>query len=440
MDKQITAVLDNLTVEQTERLLPEDIEMEIVDKLQAKRIKNNVYKKTGKRNRVLSKTVLAWATAAAVVFASLSIVGFDNVAIAFRRIFTFIPGVGIVENNKDLVYTTAPIVSEVETLGANARLVSAVYAQGRLAVTVKVVGKDVFYDDFLLFINGAQEDYWKEGVSSLGKASDSALLTFSMESPGPKADDLYEIKVNGFPNQLAFKMVPCLEYEDFKKIGPGDIHNGISVTATAHRVGDRLIVWCYPFQIDGGTGDPIVGYGVPGFGANFQRRFIETESGPIYDEEEGFVLRNEIVFTMGAADKTAVLHLPYLSMAREEKHTLNISLPKDHGAVPQDITVDCSLGKIKIWEIERLSAESSGKDTVLLKFKFENDNPAKELYSFTIKPTKQTESVWSTFASEEGRLDYLGLIAEEGLDSIELEITGLEYYLIGEYIIPLDIK
>lgn len=199
MDKQITAVLDNLTVEQTERLLPEDIEMEIVDKLQAKRIKNNVYKKTGKRNRVLSKTVLAWATTAAVVFASLSIVGFDNVAIALRRIFTFIPGVGIVENNKDLVYTTTPIVSEVETLGANARLVSAVYAEGRLAVTVKVLGKDVFRDDFLLLINGAPEDYW-EGFS-LATTSDSALLTFSLASPGPSADDLYEIEINGFPNR-----------------------------------------------------------------------------------------------------------------------------------------------------------------------------------------------------------------------------------------------
>lgn len=439
MEKRITGVLDNLTVEQTERLLPESIEMEI-DELQKKRIKNAVFKKTGKRNSGLTKTILAWGAAAAVVFASLSAVGFDNVAAALRRIFTFIPGVGIVENNQDLVFTNIPVTNEVEAPGANARLVSAVYAEGRLTVTVKVLGKDVYYDDFLLFINGTQEDYWGKGWSSLGAASASALLTFSLESPGPSADDLYEIKVSGFPDRLAFKMVPCQEYEDFKKIGPGDVHNGISVTTTARRAGDKLIVWCYPFRMDSDTEDSIVGYGVPGFGANARRRFIETESGSVHEDTEGFILRDEIVITMGAADKTAILHLPYLSMVREEGHKLNISFPEGQGAEPQDITVDCSLGKIKIWEVERLPTEIAGKDTVLVKFKFETDDPAKELYSFAIKPTKQTESVWSTFAGEEGRLEYLGLIAEQGKDSIELEITQLHYYLLGEYIIPLDIK
>ncbi|HBN86424.1 MAG TPA: hypothetical protein DDZ89_21610, partial [Clostridiales bacterium] len=91
----------------------------------------------------------------------------------------------------------------------------------------------------------------------------------------PKSDDIYEIAVTGFSERLSFKMTSCRDYDDIVRIGPTDVQNGISITATANRIDNQLLVWCYPFKTANTTKDTIVGYGIPANAAFNKEKYIE---------------------------------------------------------------------------------------------------------------------------------------------------------------------
>src|SRR5665647_2565342 len=106
MEEKIIDIFDNFNIDETERLLDSDMNIAI-DPKAMKRIKNSVFQKTGLKNKkkiYISRKLIACIAAFAIIISSLSIIGFDNVGAAISSIFSFIPGVGIIENNDNIEY------------------------------------------------------------------------------------------------------------------------------------------------------------------------------------------------------------------------------------------------------------------------------------------------------------------------------------------------
>jgi hypothetical protein len=442
MEDKIINILDNLSIEQTERLIDDTMDMKRSDK-ERSRIKNVVYKKIGSRKKdiYIPKRLLASVAAIAIVFVSLTAVGFDNVYAAIGKLLTFIPGVAIEQKIDASVYTMDPVIEQVKTQEATANLVNAVYSNDYLSVTIEVLGKALYHDDFVYYINQKPVNNQDDTPANLSISSDSTMMYVSIITEAPAIDNVYEIGITGFPERLSFKMTPCRDYEDISQIGPTDVQNDISITTTAQRIGDQLVVWTYPYRLSNADKDTIVGYGKPANGAFIKTGYISTESGQIIESNSGWQLTGRTVYNMPENDKTATLHIPYLSMLREEKKKLNINLPGRYAVEDADVSAKCSLGTIKVTEIERSPCKyDNDKDTIMIKFEFESIDANMRLYSFEYQFTQENSSSARHFNGEIGCLEYLEVDVMKNVNKLSYDVSQLYYFLIGEYTIPLDIQ
>ena len=455
MENKLTEIFDNLSIEQTERLLDDNMEIRLKGKDRF-RIKNSVFEKIGSRKKkriYIPRQLAACVAALAIIFISLSIVGFDNAFASIKNLFTFIPGVGIVENAEAAVYTIDPILRRTVQQGNTANIVKAVYSNGFLNVSTEVRRDNIQahdfdetrrekiqadYVDFSLFVNGEPRDYRDESSPHMLVWSEgSAMLDFSYKTDAPASDDVYEIAISGFDERLSFRMIPCADYEDIKQIGPTEIQNGISITTTAQRIEDKLIVWLYPFRVLNHTNDSIIHYGLSANGAFNIERFIEMGNGKVYENRSGLIISERLIFDMPESGQKATLHIPYLSMYRAESGRLRANLPNGYATVEGNASVKTTLGTILVKEITREACgNDSTKDIVRLYFDIESNDENMRLYSFGFTHTG-FESVIN-FDPEKGQIEYLEIRVNKDDRRVSLNITGLYYYLFGEYVIPLD--
>jgi len=444
MEKRFMNSLNHLTIEATRKLLDETAEMRLSNR-QRRRIKASVLEKTGLKKKQgfhMSKKLAACIAGFVVILLSLPIVGLDTVAAAINKLFTFIPGVGITVKNDDAIYVMTPIVGQTKAGSAKAAIVSAVYSNDYLTVTVEVNGTAVeCCDAFSLYINQEWIDLVGE-PKSLCSSTESAMLYFSHKTEPPAEDDLFEIAVEGFPERLSFHMAPCLDYGDIREIGPTDIQNGISITTTANRIDNQLIVWCYPFRTANATKDRILGIGLPANGAFYQERYLQTENGQIFQSRSGLHINERLVFNMLENNHSATLHIPYLSMLRNEKMKLRVNLPTDYEIMESDASIACSLGIIRVTEIARKPNEhGKDKDTVMIKLAFDSNYSNQALYSFDFQVAGRGYTLSAIHCNAEtGCTEYLEVYVGKNDSKASLNITGLYYYLFGEYVIPQEIR
>lgn len=441
MEQKLIAALDRLTVEQTEQLLDDAMDMKINGRARS-RIKDSVRIRTDSKRKgfYVPKRLAVCAAAFVMVFAVLGAVGFDTVAAALGKLFTFIPGVAIAEKTDTTIYTYDPMVAQIKSQTAKANIVSAVYANGYLNVTVEVEGRAIYSDGFVFYVDQKPVNA-DDAECLLAVSTDSTILDFSYETAVPADDDIFEVDVAGFAQRLSFKMIPCRDYDDQIKIGPTDTQNGISITATANRIDNQLVVWCYPFRMANATNDFILGYGEPSFGSFNTMKYVNTESGQIYGNAAGWQIRGRTIFNLPEDDQTATLHIPYLSMLRSEKKRLGVEIPQSYTTVDSNVAVQCSLGTIRVTEIKREpNAHETDKDTIMIKFTFDSNESNMILNSFNFEIVGEHLSNAMHFNEETGCLEYLEIYVEKDAKKVALRITDLHYYLLGEYVIPLDVQ
>lgn len=440
MERQISEQLDRLNLAQVDELLSVNMTLELADGVRGRLERATLARVAGQSRRSpVPRKLMAWVAVLVLFFAGLALVGFDNIAAAVTKVFTFIPGLGITEQAAG-IYTVDPIAEEIGVPGRAARIIQAVYATGRLDVTVEVEGLAAGHKDFTLYINGELTDYRGDNYTTLARAADTSFLSFSIGLSPPADDDNFEIRITGFPEPLSFRLKPCREYGELAEIGPTAVQNGIAITATAQMVGDQLTVWCYPFFTPAGPRDKIVGFGQSANGVYDLERYIATASGPIKENKMGWSLGQRFIFTLDQEDRAATLHIPYLAMQREETRSLRVALPSEYKAVPVALTLDCSLGSIKILSVERkVNEHEPDQDCAWLQLQLDSKDKHNTLYSFEFS-AKGISSIGGHFDKETGILDGLELFIDKDAKNISLDLTHLYYYLDGEYVIPLDIR
>ncbi len=450
-EENIARAFDDFSQAQTDALL-KDMDVDFAASSQeSARIRNAVFKKAGLKTRKTLKfpmKLMTSAAVAAVVFVSVSFVGFDTVAAAIRSMFTFIPGVGIVEKEEASAYMVESITESMDAGSVKAEIARAVYLNDQLTVVVSVSGLSLYAEDLTLHKNGEPISPSELDSEETYVASNDVLFVRSMTVSPPASDDVFEIAIKGFSQSLSFKLTPCLTYESIEQIGPNDVQNEISITATAQRLEDRLIVWCYPFMVDSAIDDVIVGYGQPTIGKFNDSRYIETESGKYFDyvdpkHNSHWYVLGRTVFEMPENDKNATLHIPYLSMQREVNQELKVRLPNGYTTENSDVAIETDLGKISIAEVKREPCETEkNKDTIRIKLAYENFHELKDINSFMFEIKDDRLSPYMRFNEETGKLEYLEIRIDKkaNVESALLNILSIDYSMYGEYVIPLDIE
>ena len=420
--------------------------------------------------------------AAAVVLLVLfiSAVAIPQVSSAFTKLFSFIPGVGIVEKSNILFYVMSPVVREVERddLTATAMLDNAVYSSGHLNISITVNGwhsgetkveleKSLasYSNNFTLYINGEQCAFQSTTSATMDSALSGLQMWIAMNTPN--SDDLFEVRIEGFSTPLSFTIIACQDYNDLAEIGPTDTHNGISITTTTYRDNDKLIVWYYPFYT---RQDWILGFGNP-LPANYKawanETYIVTGSGLLSaDRADINSSGTKFVFDMPAGEDSATLHIPYLTMWRHEEKKITVPIPQDYSYMECNVTVNTSLGTIRIPGVERAQLRNdTGGEVLRIYFDFDSIEDGMVFGSILdyklhypnnwvvprldpyIYDDERSNTIpdWlliNDCYGDSKRLEYIEIgFLEYGkpAKNFSLSTLYLGYYLLDEYVIPLYI-
>ncbi len=385
-----------------------------------------------KKSFAFYKRLIACAASFALVIGLFSLIGFDTVYASIQNIFSFIPGIGI-EAAGNTVYVYEPVGDSIEHGGKRAELLVASFKDGELTVIMSSSGLPLMGEDVRLTRNG---DELAVAKALPFVSSESGIIELAYETEPPERSDVFDITVAGFDRKLSFCMTPCTDYAELAQIGPTAEHNGISVTVTAKRAGDKLIVWYYDTKGSGATRDEILAVGQPAFGSNTERRCIKTAGGIILEDSEDWAIANRSVYTVGEGE--AELYIPYLSLRREEKAKFKLRIPEGYGTHALDAAAETSLGEIKIIGVERTEHED-GRDRLMLRLDYADSAENTEISSFgyTVKGYADTAV---RFNAEEGRAEYLEILVDRGEDELTVSLDSILYYLTDDYVLGLGVK
>ena len=422
----------------------------------------------------------AHVAAAVLLVLIISVVAIPQISSAFSRLFSFIPGVGIVEKSDILFYVMSPVVREVESddLKAAAILGNAVYSSGHLNISVTINGWYVgetnveleqrlrnLSNNFSLFINGEQCDFQSTASATMDSALSGLQMWIMMNTPN--SDDLFEVRIEGFSTPLSFTIIACQDYNDLADIGPTDTHNGISITTTTYRDNNKLIVQYYPFNT---RQDWFIGFGNP-LPANYKtwvnETYIITGNGLIsVNSTDINSSGTTFVFDMPSDDDSATLHIPYVTMWRHEEKKITVPIPQDYSFIECNVSVKTSLGTIRVTGVERApSLDDTGGEVLRIYFDFDSNEDGVLLGSILdyqlhypkswVKPRidphiyedgrRPAIPDWlftNDYYDDSNCLEYIEIgFLEYGKPAKNLSLTTLYlgYYLLDEYVIPLDI-
>ena len=449
MEKTLMNLFDQLSIEQTEKLIVGCTGKKLPRRSQS-RIKKSVYAKVGIRDRTkipMFGKLLVCAAISLFIFTSLSLIGLDKVSAAFRSMFTFLPGVGITETNETPLYVADRIVGQTRSGDAVAILSAAGYVEDHMVITIEVFEKELTFDDFRMYIDGVPADYQRYQAphylvtAFAPEIPEAAIqLQFSYKTAPLSPASVVEIEITGFSERLSFRLYPCTDYEDILEIGPTAQTNDISITVTAERFEDWAFIWCYPYVFADSFTDEIIGYGSPQNLAWKIGAYIETQSGT-YPGAWRYLtsVKGRLVFPLSEKESSAILHIPYLAMRREEEvWDWTFTLPTNYTTMNTALSLENSLGRIHITEMER-KPNDQYSDIVVMKVKTEAFDDNKVLSSFFVSFDDESMQCTQKSNIDTGCIEYMEITAGKDDSEITLHISSLYYYLLGEYEIPVEI-
>lgn len=267
MEEKMIRIFNNFTIEETERLLDRDMPI-VMDPKTMNRIKNSVFQKAGlknKRKTTIFKKFVACAAAFAIILSSFYMIGFDHVAAAMSKIFSFIPGVGIMEDNDTIEYVLSKTVS-VENNDIVIHLNNAVATKENITVMFSIKKKN--YTEEQLY-KDKQEEWARlqeggalshskvnlyagnvkyteySGVTAGGGETDTSTFSYSIKAEDVSMNTIYRLEYEEYNLSVEFKLERYNTYDALEEIGSTAYNNGISITAVPTFTDDKVEVNLY---------------------------------------------------------------------------------------------------------------------------------------------------------------------------------------------------
>lgn len=370
-----------------------------------------------------------------------------------------------------------------------ARLVRTHYADGKLNLVIECDYRQIFGEAFTLYVNGERYGRGDEGFATFDYQFHNStgtseyyytVVNLSYVMPQPKIGDVFEIEINGYIGCLSVSPVLYTCIEELEAIGPTVEKNGISLTVTSEWVDGWLVVWTTPFIRDETITDTIMNYGRPAKDLNFRfysgiwnqlqvfgddekrKEKLEAELAEcipnvnilapdwrVPERLHQYTPQYSIACAIGydrygliPPDISEVKYtIPFLAMRRQEAHSLEIPLPTEQGIFDTDYVIATSLGNIRITSITRKS-ESREYDKVTCKIELESLNEKEYFQNFTYSVECDRDSyIWGASSNpKSARLESFRVSVAKDEDSMTLNISSLDYFLMDEYSFDLDIS
>lgn len=458
MDKKILKTLDLLDIQETDKLLEKDLRFK-PDSNSLERIKKSTYSKAGivRRKPFVNRGLSAIAAAVLIIAVSVFSIGFDNVVNAMGRLFGFIPGYGITEDNQSIQYVIDGHDISSENSQAILTINSVIATKNNLSLNCYVklknfhekkdlanIEKDINTDKNSLVISVNGKEYLPSGSSiGGGGRTEGVWADYQIEQDNLSTKNTYTFNYKKYNLAVQFRLKVPQGYDTLDEIGPTVTKNNISITAVSRLQDNKLLVELYPVNKSGLTISSFTSQ----YGVGYEKKdlILETDkTSHAYTLPEGFMgVNNKFYFNVLPQEKDLTLKIPYLIVKSQEKmKKVALKIPEAGERLTINKRVKFKNSTMIINEVEKIE---NGNQNGALRIHFTFENPDKNMLMFNAEFREV-----NIFGMEKGggystnlkegipqSIDYSLDELKEG-DVLRLGIKDPEYILVGEYNLKLN--
>lgn len=452
MEDKIRAALDNLSIEGTDKLLSDQLELE-VDQAISARIKESVYRKAEvkKPYNTAFRRLAICAGIAVILFGSLSMIGFHRVAAAINNLFSFIPGYGIVENNDRIHYIAADLTAR-ENAEIAFTLLNAIAGENDLTVMFEIQKKNPVQDKQDLADYQRPQVYlyagdslceFDSGLTAGSESLDNCTYTFKVSPENINPEVIYTLD---YPQQGLSLEFYLKEYESFRElaqIGATDIHNHISLTAVPEYSGDDLSVELYPINKSAYSIYALSGES----GTNYQGQdlHLQTSSGikPYLKPASYSGPNTSFKFKLAPDDQDLILKIPYILVQSSEEQVFKVPIPEEGEIKDTDIALEFKDCIMRVKRVERANQVFGELGALKLSLEYEPKTANMVMLYASFMRVDIFNRIqgggWSAELDQNGVYSNIYFALEKG-DSGTLRLKAINpvYYLLTEYTLALD--
>ncbi|MEL7567506.1 MAG: hypothetical protein AAGU27_21880 [Dehalobacterium sp.] len=452
MENKIIDALDALDVKEIDRLLDSQMEMDI-DMETRNKIKNLVFEKTGlkKRKKALHISLATASIAIVAVFILLFSVDFNNVIAAIGKIYSFIPGYGIIENNDRIEFVIDGENIYDENDNTIAFLQNAVATKDTICVFLELTQKN-FEKDFFkvkqslkqptIFLYAGEKQYKSGGMNTVSGSgpTSNTIANFKLAASDINNQTSYRIEYPDYHLSLVFKLKKHDNFDALEEIGPTGYHKNISITAVAIQKDGRLEVNLYPinkseYRINSFANKP---------GYLGKELCLQTNKGiKTYTASDGYTSPDsKFYFDVLPDENEFVLKIPYLVVESNEYQNIALKIPPKGEKLVINKEIRFKDSTMRIIDLERLTDKRNEFGSLKMTVRFENRDKNKILCNVDFSRTDffgtPVSGGYSATVDENDILKTVNFDLEKGNNgTLKLRIENPEYYLLGEYSLTL---
>ncbi|TCK93215.1 hypothetical protein EDC19_1406 [Natranaerovirga hydrolytica] len=480
MEKKVRQLMKELNLKETQNLLNTFEETNHIDKKYKDDIKEKVNEKVGqgntkkpvvnikeedviKYNKAKKKHNFKWqqyAASIAIAFTFLlAIYNSDTIVQGFNRLFNFIPGVGIVEEDQELLYILkAPSVLENDEVKAS--ITTAIATKDTMTISLDVTRKNITEEEALK----EKEKQWEELLRtnelkeenitlrtnnksfeisqwhSSGSVLDTKVTFFvEMDEDNVNTSHTYTIDYEAYDISLDFQLMDIDQYQDLEMLGPTDVYNNISLTAVATKDEDQLQVNVYPINHSK--------YRLKSFDVEYdleyfnQKLTLETETGnKTYTLPGSYGSGMNATYTFDVSDGSSEynLNIPFVLVESDEKEKISLPIPEEGEIIDLNETLSFENNDLIISSVEReINEEGFGYGYLKINLDYNNYDDNQRLV--WVQFTRNQSEGWSEEYDSDGRLIAIQYALEKSdKNRLRMDVVQPNYLLMNEYNLQLN--
>lgn len=482
MDNNIISIMDELDVDETTSLL-KNIDMhnaglkkEEIEKLKVRTLnKLNLTPanrgqegegaplsvSTGGKDKSIYRN--RFAVAAAAVLLCIIIFQYNNIAYAFQQMISLIPGVGIIENDREILYQLKePVFTEDEQ--ATLAITSAVASNQAITIHFEFTRKNYTQEQLMADKDAEWENLKKGGEmkkpnvylqvdsekfhsyygsNSGGSIKEIFSYTFELAPEHIDSSKNYKLVYEDYNISADFKLVTLEQYSSLNEIGITAIHNNISLTATSSMENNLLKVHVYPLNYSD--------YNLISFDQEYEFNYfdkklvLKTDKGDkayTLPDSYGSGMNAAYTFDLSDGAKYNILSIPYIVVESKEEAKITLPIPEEGVILPVNKEVLFEEGSVIIKNVEKIMLEEENNQSDFyaeLKVDLEYKSKASKQQLVGIDLTNKKSEGKSWEYDEQYRVKTIYYMLEKPDKSkIKLYLTKPRYVLMEEYNLNLS--
>ncbi|MFU0828662.1 MAG: hypothetical protein ACFWTJ_14235 [Lachnoclostridium sp.] len=431
-------------------------------------LSHSVYIKSETKSRNKNRFRIRFAAAAVAVLLCIVMINYNDIAHAFWQMLSLIPGVGIIENNSDsdreILYQLKETVN-AESDQATMTISSAVATSEEISVNFQIVRKNYTEDELFtekqkeweelkkggemkkprIFLQVDNQKFTCNYSSSGGGLEENYSCTFKLDSELIGPAKRYKLIFDDYNISADFELVTLEQYNSLSDIGPTEIHNNISLTATASREGDQLKVHIYPLNYSDYT---LISFDQEYEFDYFHKKLtLKTDKGDkdyTLPGSYGSGMNAAYTFDLSDGAKYSILSVPYVVVESQEEKRITLPIPKEGKVVSVNQEVAFEDGSVIIKDVEKLvypheDNESDYDADLKVNLEYKSKDEKKQLVGAKLTNKKSESMSWEY--DEDHRLTtYYYTLDNPSKSQIKLYLTKPRYVLMDEYNLDISKK